>query len=187
MVADAAAEQGDIEERGWSAAAGMPGEHDDQRGTGHDFGDNPWAVSRGVVAKLGHAIEEGGDAGGQQGEPAQVQLGGGGWPGRREDPHRGEDGNQAHRHVDVEDPPPARVLDYRSADNRAQGGDEQHRQAEQAHHPSHPARAGGLGQGGLPDRHEQAGTQALDDPESDQCADRPGETGQDRTEHERGE
>src|SRR5215471_13913973 len=137
----------------------MPDEHRDQRGTGSYSGDDPRAVSRPLVAELGHAEEEGGDAGGQQDEPAQVQPGGGGRPGRREEPHRGEDRGQAHRHVDVEDPPPARVLDDRSADDRAEGGDEQHWQAEQAHHASQPGRAGGLCQGGLADQARPARTE----------------------------
>src|SRR5262249_17850668 len=99
-------------------------------------------------------------------------------------PHCGGDGRQAHRHVDIEDPPPACVLDDDSAKDRAEGGDEQHRHAEQAHHAPYPGRTRSLDQGGLPDRHEHASAQALDDPEGDERTCRLGETGEDRAEHE---
>ena len=76
--------------------------------------------------------------------------------------------DDAHRDVDVEDPPPARVIDDEAAQRRTDRRGEDHRQA--VHREAHPALPGleGVGQDALLARGQPASADPLQHPEEDQ-------------------
>ena len=49
-----------------------------------------------------------------------------------------------------------RAVEQRAAEHRSEGGREQHRHADERHHPPHPLRPGGAREDRHPDRHHHA-------------------------------
>ena len=60
--------------------------------------------------------------------------------------------------------PPRRGVEQRAAERRPDRGREQHRDADERHHPPHPVRPRGAGQDRHPDRHHQPAAQPLQRP-----------------------
>ena len=129
---------------------------------------------RAVLGDRADAVEEGGQARGQQhhAEPVEglrrldVVLG-------QHDP--GVDGRgDADRQVDQEDPVPRGVVDQGTAEDRAEDRAQQHRDAEHGHHATDALGAGRAGQDRHAERHEHAAAEALQDAEGDQHLQRAG-------------
>ena len=75
---------------------------------------------------------------------------------------------------------PAGDVDQPAAEDRAEDRAEQHRDAEDRHHPADPVGAGGAGHDRHAERHQHAAAEALQHPEGDQRADVAGDAAQRR-------
>jgi hypothetical protein len=170
--AAAAAQQRDVDQRLPAPPRGVPEEQRDQDQAGQHRDAGARVAKATVTARFGHAVEEDGDAGGEQQQPPQVEPQvrprAGLRLGVRQQPPGGEHGSGADGQVDEEDPAPAGRVDDRAAEQRAEHGSQQHRHADHTHHPSHPLRPRGLGQDGLADGQDHPGAEPLRHPEGDQ-------------------
>ena len=183
----AAGEQRDVDECAAPAPPRMHGEEREERDAGCDPGNGRRVAEAAVRAGFGHPVDEHGQPRRQQRQAAQVESRRCIRPRLGQQPLRGDERGNAHRQVDEEDPAPARRADDRAADDRAEDRPEQHRHADDAHHAPHPLRPCSPGDDRLPDRHDQAAAEPLEDAEGDQRVDRPGDSRERGARHEQGQ
>jgi hypothetical protein len=134
---------------------------------GDQYPGRPWVAG---CSDLREAVGDAGGGDADQQESREVQRAGLSGGVAREQPDRQDGGGGADRHVDVEDPLPAGMLDEQPADGGADDRGQKHGYADGAHHPGHARRSGGLDEDHLTYGYQQATSEALDCAEGDELS-----------------
>ncbi len=151
----------------------VPCERRDQCSARSDGNPAPDLVESAALREHRQSVHECHDAGGQHREPEAVQ------PLRThaglalDDSRRQPQGGEAERDVEDEHPSPRHGGHHESTHDRSEHRPEHHRDADDAHRPSHASGAGCLRDQRHADWHDHAATEALQDAERDEALGRP--------------
>ena len=174
-------EQTQVDQRAVGPPQGVAGERREQDDTVDQADQHPRLAGCAALAGLGQAVDQRGQPGGEHDQPQDVQAGvrlPAGVGGQQANGE--EQGGRADRHVDEEHPAPRQVLQQQPAEDRAERRRQHRGDGHHGHRPCHPLGTRLPGEHRLPHRHEQAAADALQHPEGDEAAGRPGGAAQHR-------